>query len=103
MAIINGKALVKDGKPLDRVYSNGQLVYSRNYILNSSGMNASNTNRPAMYSGGAGTALANAGVTYNSDSTTLTYTGTGTPLTTHTLPFIVVILTSYKVNAGFIR
>lgn len=30
MAIINGKALVKGGKPLDRVYSNGKLVYSRN-------------------------------------------------------------------------
>lgn len=35
MATINGKALVKDGKPLDRAYSNGQLVYGRNYILNS--------------------------------------------------------------------
>ena len=32
MAIINGKALVKDGKPLDRVYSNGQLVYGRNFL-----------------------------------------------------------------------
>jgi hypothetical protein len=32
MATINGKALVKDGKPLDRVYSNGQLVYSRNLL-----------------------------------------------------------------------
>lgn len=32
MAIINGKALVKDGKPLDRVYSNGQLVYGRNLL-----------------------------------------------------------------------
>ena len=35
MSIINGKALVKDGKPLDRVYSNGQLVYGRNLLLNS--------------------------------------------------------------------
>lgn len=35
MAIINGKALVKDGKPLDRVYSNGQLVYGRNLLSNS--------------------------------------------------------------------
>lgn len=35
MATINGKALVKDGKPLDRVYSNGQLVYGRNLLLNS--------------------------------------------------------------------
>ena len=32
MAIINGKALVKDGRPLDRVYSNGQLVYGRNLL-----------------------------------------------------------------------
>lgn len=32
MAIINGKALVKDGKPLNRVYSNGQLVYGRNLL-----------------------------------------------------------------------
>lgn len=35
MATINGKALVKDGKPLDRVYSNGQLVYGRNLLSNS--------------------------------------------------------------------
>lgn len=33
MPTINGKALVKDGKPLDRVYSNGKIVYGRNYIL----------------------------------------------------------------------
>lgn len=33
MAIINGKALVKDSKPLNRVYSNGQLVYSRSYLI----------------------------------------------------------------------
>lgn len=32
MATINGKALVKDGKPLDRVYSNGQLMYGRNLL-----------------------------------------------------------------------
>ena len=35
MSIINGKALVKDGNPLDRVYSNGQLVYGRNLLSNS--------------------------------------------------------------------
>ncbi|MDG9745796.1 hypothetical protein, partial [Leuconostoc falkenbergense] len=35
MATINGKALVRDGKPLDRVYSNGVLVYGRNLLLNS--------------------------------------------------------------------
>jgi hypothetical protein len=33
MATINGKALVRDGKPLDRVYSNGRLVYGRNLLL----------------------------------------------------------------------
>lgn len=33
MATINGKALVKDRKPLDRVYSNGQLVYGRNLLV----------------------------------------------------------------------
>ena len=32
MATINGKALVKDGNPLDRAYSNGQLVYGRNLL-----------------------------------------------------------------------
>lgn len=32
MSTINGKALVKDSKPLDRVYSNGQLVYGRNLL-----------------------------------------------------------------------
>ena len=35
MAIINGKALVKDGNPLDKVYSNGKLVYGRNLLSNS--------------------------------------------------------------------
>ena len=34
MAIINGKALVKDGNPPDRVYSNGKLVYGRNLSNN---------------------------------------------------------------------
>ncbi|MFT9083558.1 MAG: hypothetical protein ABF477_07640 [Leuconostoc pseudomesenteroides] len=38
MATINGKALVKDGKPLDRAYSNGQLIYGRNLLLNSSNL-----------------------------------------------------------------
>ena len=35
MATINGKALVRDGKLLERVYSNGQLVYGRNLYQNS--------------------------------------------------------------------
>ena len=42
MATINGKALVRDGKPLDRVYSNGKLVYGRNLLLNSTDYNNSN-------------------------------------------------------------
>lgn len=33
MVTINGKALVKDGKPLDRAYSEGMLVYGRNILL----------------------------------------------------------------------
>ena len=41
MAIINGKALVKDGKPLDRVYSNGQLVYGRNLLSGTKDFNGS--------------------------------------------------------------
>lgn len=32
MAIINGKALVKDGKAVDKVFSNGMQVYSRNLL-----------------------------------------------------------------------
>ncbi|TOZ07223.1 hypothetical protein [Leuconostoc pseudomesenteroides] len=33
MATINGKALVRNGKPLDRAYSNGQQVYGRNLYV----------------------------------------------------------------------
>lgn len=33
MAIINGKALVNDGKPLDKVFSNGRQVYGRNLYI----------------------------------------------------------------------
>ena len=36
MAIINGKVLVKDGKAVDKVFSNGRQVYGRNLIVNSS-------------------------------------------------------------------
>ena len=32
MSIINGKALVKDGKAVDKVFSNGMQVYSRNLL-----------------------------------------------------------------------
>ena len=35
MAIINGKALVKDGKAVDKVFSNGRQVYGRNLLNNS--------------------------------------------------------------------
>jgi len=70
MPTINGKALVKDGKPLDRVYSNGQLVYSRNLLLNSSGMNASTTTRPVLRGTISNVSLAT--ITYDSDAITLT-------------------------------
>lgn len=32
MTIINGKALVKDGKAVDKVFSNGRQVYGRNLL-----------------------------------------------------------------------
>lgn len=60
------------GNPFNPLYRN------RNFVLNSSGLNASATNRPAMQANGVGSAVSNATVTYNSDSMTLTYTGTGT-------------------------
>ena len=44
MATINGKALVKDGKPLDRVYSNGQLVYGRNLLYGTRNFSGTWTN-----------------------------------------------------------
>lgn len=48
MATINGKALVRDGKPLDRVYSNGRLVYGRNLLL------GTNSNAKSWLNGGNG-------------------------------------------------
>ncbi|KDA48644.1 hypothetical protein L964_1865 [Leuconostoc pseudomesenteroides 1159] len=57
---------------------NALRVGGRNYILNSSGMNASDTNRPALQVNGRGSNNINSTIAYNSDSTTLTYTGTGT-------------------------
>ncbi|WKY79047.1 hypothetical protein PH197_07275 [Leuconostoc lactis] len=36
MATINGKALVKDGKAVDKVFSNGRQVYGRNLIHDTS-------------------------------------------------------------------
>lgn len=50
MAIINGKALVKDGKPLDRVYSNGQLVYGRNLFYNKNYPNNPKVQTPGVWS-----------------------------------------------------
>ena len=50
MAIINGKALVKDGKPLDRVYSNGQLVYNRNLFSNKNYPNNPKVQTPGIWS-----------------------------------------------------
>ena len=57
MATINGKALVRDGKRLDRVYSNGQLIYGRNLLLGTSvsitgvGDNSTNGNFDAQANG----------------------------------------------------
>ena len=50
MAIINGKALVKDGKPLDRVYSNGRLVYGRNLFYNKNYPNNPKVQTPGIWS-----------------------------------------------------
>lgn len=37
MPIINGRACVVDGKPVDKVFSNGKQVYGRNLLSNSEG------------------------------------------------------------------
>ena len=50
MAIINGKALVKDGNPLDRVYSNGRLVYNRNLFFNKNYPNNPRVRTPGIWS-----------------------------------------------------
>ena len=53
-------------------------IGGRNYILNSSGMNASETTLPAMQSGGKGASSAyGTTLSYNSDSITLTLTENG--------------------------
>lgn len=75
MSTINGKALVNDGKPLDRVYSNGQLVYGRNCVKNSSGLNGSSTVRPTLIGATSG---ANATITYPSDGILMTNGATNT-------------------------
>ena len=50
MATINGKALVKDDKPLDRAYSNGQLVYGRNLFYNKNYPNNPKVQTPGVWS-----------------------------------------------------
>ena len=50
MATINRKALVKDGNPLDRVYSNGQLVYNRNLFFNKNYPNNPTVTTPGVWS-----------------------------------------------------
>lgn len=40
MATINGKALVKDGKAVDKVFSNGRQVYGRNLLTYTSDFSA---------------------------------------------------------------
>lgn len=68
--------------PFDFVYQQSKVDMStiggRNYILNSSGMNASEITRPAMQPGGTGSSVSTSTIAYNSDSITLTYTGNGT-------------------------
>lgn len=53
-------------------------VGGRNYIVNSSGLNASDATRPSVMPNSTTTATANANISYGSDATTLTYTGNGT-------------------------
>lgn len=77
MATINGKTLVKDGKPLDRAYSNGQLVYGRNLILLSTGYNASDSERPHIRGSQPDTS-GNINIVYSADYIELQYTGNGT-------------------------
>lgn len=60
------------------ITKNTPQVGGRNLVLNSSGMNASDTSRPAMQSNGRGTRPYASTISYNPDSITLTYTGDGT-------------------------
>jgi len=53
-------------------------VGGRNYIINSSGFGASNTNRASVKPNYTTSAFSNSAISYNNDSITLTYTGTGT-------------------------
>lgn len=51
-------------------------VGGRNYLLNSSGLNANDKARPSVKPDANTSGFSNSTITYNSDSTTLTYTGT---------------------------
>ncbi|MDY2511593.1 phage tail spike protein [Weissella confusa] len=55
---------------------NNLAVGGRNYLLNSSGLNASNTARPSVKPSVTTSAFANSTLSYSNDATTLTYTGT---------------------------
>lgn len=56
---------------------NNLAVGGRNYIINSSGMNASYTIRPSVKPDASTSIYVNSAITFNSDSITSTYTGTG--------------------------
>ena len=43
MAIINGKALVKDDKAVDKVFSNGRQIYGRNLLKNTRNLSSTST------------------------------------------------------------
>lgn len=51
-------------------------IGGRNYLMNSSGMNANDTNRPSVKPSVTTSSFANSTLTYNNDSITITYTGT---------------------------
>lgn len=51
MTTINGKALVKDGKPLDKVFSNGRQVYGRNLLTGSKANELNHVNNTTVLSG----------------------------------------------------
>lgn len=55
---------------------NNLAVGGRNYLLNSSGLNASNTARPSVKPNVNTSTFANSTISYSNDATTLTYTGT---------------------------
>lgn len=52
-------------------------VGGRNYIINSSGLNASDTARPSVMPSASTSSISNATISYGSEGITLTYTGNG--------------------------